>query len=134
MFCYFAWNSFSIHTAQYFLDIKTRCKIHKCKAKKRINFLVHKTVALFCFCFELSTAFPDGQLFPASFVVQFPKLSYRRICNNCKCTKEDHEVGRNRDMNEKLDKLKVTDDNENIDDLSQYAWFPPGLEPNLVIF
>ena len=37
-------------------------------------------------------------------------------------------------MADKLNALKLTDDNENVSELDQYAWLPPGLEPDLVIF
>ena len=68
-------------------------------------------------------------------VFQCPTFSYRRVCSNCKCTKEDHEVGNNKVMNEKLKELNIaTDDNESLNDLSQYAWHPAGLEPDLVKF
>jgi len=62
-----------------------------------------------------------------------PRKPPRRVCSNCKCTKEDHEVGNNKVMNEKLKELNIaTDDNESLNDLSQYAWHPAGLEPDLV--
>ncbi|XP_065057760.1 four and a half LIM domains protein 2-like isoform X2 [Rhopilema esculentum] len=64
-----------------------------------------------------------------------PRKPPRRVCNNCKCTKEDHEIGQG--MDEKMNQLNITDRNENEDlmnekILSQYAWVPPGLDAALV--
>lgn len=91
-------------------------------------------VDMFNFCSDQVIVFPVEQLFPAGFVSQCPIFHCRRVCNNCKCTTEEHKVGSYKEMETKLNNLKIVDDNENVDQLNHYAWIPPGLKPDLVIY